>query len=177
MVRTARAAAKAASRKGRCPAPACTTGALPAGRWRIMASEGSTATTGWSAGRTIRCPRRRSPPSPHSPPDPGIRAPVASMPAADRVVELAHIPRQAFRAARVAAAPAREWGGARGRYAMLPTSEIRAVGLVLDDLHLELRGVLEQRRLRARGVECVRAANRFPALVQHRPVRGGDVVD
>ncbi|HTZ07667.1 MAG TPA: hypothetical protein VMB72_01265 [Acidimicrobiales bacterium] len=44
-VKTARAASKAASAKGRCSATARTTGPEPGGRWAAITGEGSTATT------------------------------------------------------------------------------------------------------------------------------------
>jgi hypothetical protein len=49
-VSTASATAKLSSRNGSAVAEARTTGALPAGRWAIIAVEGSTATTARSAG-------------------------------------------------------------------------------------------------------------------------------
>jgi hypothetical protein len=44
MVRIASAASKHASRKGRAEATARTAGAAPGARWRIIVSDGSTAT-------------------------------------------------------------------------------------------------------------------------------------
>src|SRR5262249_56841709 len=55
-VRTASAAANAASLNGSSRADACTTGALPARRWRIIVSDGSTATTGRSRGSYAPAP-------------------------------------------------------------------------------------------------------------------------
>jgi hypothetical protein len=47
IVSTARAASHAPSASGIRSAAACTAGALPAGRWAIMAADGSTASTVW----------------------------------------------------------------------------------------------------------------------------------